>query len=515
MRYLLVLDVPSIKEYVLNSERLVEVRGASALLDQLNRELTPNFLKEQLGNDNVTCIFVGGGGGQFIIRSDEAAINKAVAALKGEFYRRSSGGLRLISGVADYTKSSYQDSLQCAFSRLNCEKDEFPFTVQSSIHTGLMRECESCSKPASVIDNYADSEWILCETCHGKVEFASHNRSLWNSFADFLESTKLIKAKRPKDFEDIATSSLKKGYLALVYADGNSMGKLIKTIDTPESFAFFSKVVDTAVRQSCHEALFEAGVGCDGLADILLLGGDDLLVCMNSDAAIRFTILAAKKFEQKTHSMFASDPVNAPKMLKGKGMTISFGIVFAKSHTPFSLLLNQAEQLLKSAKKAGSEDKRAHDYYAPTYLDFHFFSRYNQIDVSVSRKKYLQIYNAENELKAVLHQRPYALEGVEVLNEHAQNILNTKMPRSRMKRLGRAPFLGVMNGSMECLQLIGRTKNDQQKKAIWDALDAFECGTQAPWKGIKNEIKSTMLVDLLEIADFFGPGVKGDNDALY
>lgn len=513
MQFLLVLDVPSIKDYVLSSSRLVEVRGASALLDFLNREFTPEFLKEQLGTDNVTCIFVGGGGGQFLIRADGKAVDKAISALKDEFHHRSSGGLRLISGYAEFDGGSYQKSLQRAFSRLNCEKEEYPFAIQSSTHTGLMRECESCSKPASIIDTYADTEWILCETCLGKINFARNNRSLWNNFADFLEYNGITKAKRPKDFEDIAAASQKQGYLALVYADGNSMGKLIKTIDSPESFAFFSKTVDSAVREACHEALAEAGVGTDGMADILLLGGDDLLVCLNADAAIRFTMLTAKKFEEKTCAMFGKDKSKAPKKLEGKGLTISFGIVFSKSHTPFSILLDQAEQLLKSAKKAGSEDKRSHDYYAPSYVDFHFFSRYNQISVADSRDKYLQIRNDQNELQAVLHQRPYSMEGIKALHGYATDLIDAGIPRSRLKRLARAPFLGVMNGTLECLQLIGRTKSNLQKKVLWDALDAFKCGETVPWKDIGTETKDTMLVDLLELVEFLKSEQKEDDNA--
>ena len=179
---------------------------------------------------------------------------------------------------------------------------------------------------------------------------------------------------------------------------------------------------------------------------------------------------------------------------------------------PFSLLLDQAEQLLKSAKKTGSEDKRSQGYYAPTYIDFHFFSRYSQTDVADSRKKFLHISDS-NGVPVVLHQRPYSLEGIDALNDHAQAILNTRVSRSRLKRLGRAPFLGVMNGTLECLQLIGRTKIENQKKSIWDALDTFGCANQVPWKGTKGETKSTMLVDLLEIAEFFGPNLGGSKDA--
>ena len=69
MEHILVLDVPGIKEYVFRTERLVEIRGASALLDYLNREETKLFLEKKLGEKNVDCIFAGGGTAQFIIRA--------------------------------------------------------------------------------------------------------------------------------------------------------------------------------------------------------------------------------------------------------------------------------------------------------------------------------------------------------------------------------------------------------------------------------------------------------------
>jgi hypothetical protein len=44
--YLVVMGIPSIKKYVFDTDRLKEIRGASALLDDLNRNGIEKFLKE-------------------------------------------------------------------------------------------------------------------------------------------------------------------------------------------------------------------------------------------------------------------------------------------------------------------------------------------------------------------------------------------------------------------------------------------------------------------------------------
>jgi len=516
MEHILVLDVPGIKEYVFGTERLVEIRGASALLDHLNREETQSFLKKKLGKENVDCIFAGGGAAQFIIRADENELQAAVDGLKGYFHSESQGGLRLISGHAELKTGAYQECLSRAFMQLNLEKDELPFEPCSTIHTGFLRECESCSSPASEIDNYADSLQILCNVCHGKVEHEQKMPGLWKGFVEHLKSRGIANARRAKDFGDIGEASSKNGQLALVYADGNAMGRIVKSIDSPESFSFFSKTVDESIRAACHEALYDCCICKGGAADILLLGGDDLLVCMSADAAIPFAIAVAQKFEEMTKIRFAKEASKAPAALKERGVSISTGIVFAKSHTPFSLLLEQAEELLKSAKKGGSACSNGNKFSPPSYLDFHFFSKLNQIKVADSRRKHLQLNDiditAEPALKRciTLHQKPYALNDAQRLYDLAARILESGIPRSRFNRLGQAPFLGRMNGTLECLQLVGRARKEH-KELLWKALDDFGCGENIPWRKDKNGY-STMLVDLVELAGFISSKGKEDNE---
>jgi hypothetical protein len=67
--------------------------------------------------------------------------------------------------------------------------------------------------------------------------------------ADALESARL----RERD-------SARKGYVGLVYADGNAMGRLVQELDSKETCRAFSELVDDSVHAACDEALDEVCV---------------------------------------------------------------------------------------------------------------------------------------------------------------------------------------------------------------------------------------------------------------
>ena len=264
-----------------------------------------------------------------------------------------------------------------------------------------------------------------------------------------------------------------------MYADGNAMGKLIKQIENADQFKFFSNTVDQSIRNACHEALYETFVQNqnDKLkimpADILLLGGDDLMVYLTAESAFPFAIKIAQKFNEMTQQKFSSEKGSFfNNVLKGRGLTISTGIAYGKSHTPFSILLNQAEELLASAKKGGVKDERSDNFFSHSYIDFHFSTYFNQINVADSRKNHLELPGAK---PIKLYQKPYSLDDAEVLYEHANNLVQIGIPKTRLRRFGYAPTLGKPNGTLECLKLYTRTRKKEHKLAIWNTLSHFDC----------------------------------------
>lgn len=164
-------------------------------------------------------------------------------------------------------------------------------------------------------------------------------------------------------------------------------------------------------------------------------------------------------------------------------------------------MLAQAEELLKSAKKTGSSDPRAQDFFAPTYLDYHFNSYYNQIKVTDSRQNHLSLREGDNIIR--LYQKPYALEKFKILLNDARFLVTTGIPRSRLKRFGNSPTLGKLNGTLEFLKLYVRTRNTEHKRAIWDTLSHFGCAQPLiPWRQDKKDEISTMIMDLVELTEF-------------
>lgn len=500
-QYLVVMDVPGIKEYVFGTDRLVEIRGASALLDHLNRVVTLKFLEDRLGKHEVKCVFAGGGAGQFIIKAEKHRLEKIISELKGLFVQRSKGGLRLICGVAEFSGGKYNAALEHAFFKLKEEREEVPFVPCTQLHTGFIRECESCSGMAFQLTHYGNDKRLLCDVCAEKLKYG-RKKGLWTEFAIYLQGQG-VAADSPDNFEEIGElCSARKGYTALVYADGNGIGRLVRKIRNEDQFKFFSETVDQSIREACHEALYTCCKPIDGKvpANILLLGGDDLLVYLTAETALPFAIDVAKRFSKKTKRRFVqytSDSFFADTV-KGKGLSISLGIAYGKSYTPFSIMLDQAEELLKSAKQAGALDSKAEGYFSPTYIDYHLSSHFNQIKVGDCRKNHLILHGAK---PVKLYLKPYSLQDAEALLEHAKELVGKKIPRTRLKRLGYAPSLGKVNGTLECLKLYSRTRKEDQRLAIWTALGRFDCATNIPWKETPSH-DTTVLVDLIELIDF-------------
>lgn len=512
-KYLVVTGVPSIKKYVFGTDRLKEIRGASALLEQLTRNRTIEYLNDCQQLD-VETVFVGGGAGQFIISAEYEDLNYHLRTLEGEFFKATCGGVRFNWGVALYEEKNYQQALASAERNARLKNEETPFKPFSQLHTGFIRECDSCDGMVSAISQENDdNDSMFCDVCHAKIDFnfQKARKSFLNQLAYYLLE-KGVHAEPPQDFEQIGEQCrTRRGYTALVYADGNAMGKFIKAIDRKDLFEFFSHTVDSSIREACFEALFEVCFQDPNNppttipAEILMLGGDDLLVYLTADTAFPFAIKVAEKFNILTRKKMEASSKGAffLERSEGKGLCISLGIAFGKSHTPFSILLEQSEELLDSAKKAGSDNPEARQFYTPTYIDYHFATSFNQVHVADCRINHLEIYGKLGRKSIKLYRKPYSLIDAKALWNSACKLVQTGIPSTRLNRMGYAPSLGKMNGTLECLKLYTRTRSDYQRLAIGDALARFDCIRNMPWNEGDLE-DTTVLVDLMELVGFCG-----------
>jgi hypothetical protein len=160
----------------------------------------------------------------------------------------------------------------------------------------------------------------------------------------------------PDDLADLAAG----GYLALIHADGNGIGKRYKKRqqeapkDDPlareaHGEAFFHSM-RVAVRQAVVAALRKTFTEPGGVRpyEILMLGGDDLLLACRADRALDFARNYAEELTRHT-------------LADGHPLTVAIGVAIAQKTYPLHRLHELAEDLASSAKRlyrALSDDEK-------------------------------------------------------------------------------------------------------------------------------------------------------------
>jgi hypothetical protein len=151
--------------------------------------------------------------------------------------------------------------------------------------------------------------------------------------------------------------------IALIHADGNGLGEALRKLqdhakqhpeDYLELFSGFSRAVGIATQKAAQRATEEtlSNHKQDGLypARPIVLGGDDLTIIVRADLALEFT--------REFLLAFAEESLNELKPLREQEkftflpeqLTACAGIAYAKSSQPFYLLHGLAEGLCKQAK---------------------------------------------------------------------------------------------------------------------------------------------------------------------
>ena len=493
--FVIVIDTPSIKKYVFGTDPLNEIRGASARLDRLNREDMERCLKEYPGMGRVEKIYANGGSAQFLVHSCDAATIKEACENMVRYIREQTGGeVGVVYGIAPFKDdASYPGAARMAHFQLRCQR-EFATCHRSASLIPIMMGCESASDlPASQISRDGD---ILSKSSYVKAEEGRNTRhyGLWSGWMEHLADTGPWSAKehwqelRCKRITEIGDRSSWDGYLAVVYADGNAIGKFVQTIDQPETFRQFSRIVDESIREACFSSLnqilkpeidkvrevSEQQRHLELLpADILLLGGDDLLVAVPADRALDFALMVTNEFERLTKEKIAglSDAETQffRDRLGSEGFTISCGVAVARSNYPFYLALDLAEQLLKNAKRqdpytrqdAGQDTAR---------IDFHVVAGANSYTLEQVRK---DTYRVLTDARRTL--RPLSCSQLEILRTSIEELSAVKFPRSKLHELQEVALVAAENqAEWRIRDIFARSRHGRdrsQRRALWEAVE--------------------------------------------
>lgn len=503
-RHLVVFDTPSIKQYVFGTNALREMRGASANLVRLNGIDTLKELEEAFpAGASVDRIYANGGAAQFLIaNSDSDQVRKACRRVVAHFMRETVGDVEPVYGVAELSgDNDYPQAIRKAHFELRCRR-EMGCSTRAAPLIPLMAECASASHlPATGMSSIGgDRPRPLSESSHVKEKRGRYAKEhgIWSEWMKYLASTGTWLDEDQWDplrcdlTEQIGSASSRmEGYMGIVYADGNAMGQIVQQLNSPGVCRAFSEIVDGSIHTACFEALEEicapeiaqVRTARDNAfprlpADILLLGGDDLLVLLPADRAVTFAAVAASRFQSLTQqaiaSQFDATVQNFFHQAAVSHFTISCGVAIARSSYPFYLLLDLAEDLLKNAKRGrtigpgGAADNQSR-------IDFHIVAGANSFSLSQSRD---EDYHVESELPRTL--RPFSVTELHRLRESVSQLRAVNFPRSKLHALHESALAeSPVQAVRAILDIFGRCKastdpDRNERLALWSAISGLQ-----------------------------------------
>ena len=532
--FVIVIDTPSIKKYVFGSDPLNEVRGASARLDQLNRVDMEKCLRghPDMAKADVDPIYANGGSAQFLVRNCDAPTVKAACASMSQYIREQTGGeVGVVYGIAPLKdEAAYHEAVRMAHFQLRCQR-EFATCHRSASLIPIMMECDSASHlPAAHIDGPN----ILSKTSYEKARQGREARrhGLWAGWMRHLADTGPWPAEEHwrrlwcESLTDIGDRSSWRDYVGVVYADGNSMGKIVQALDRPETFRQFSKIVDESIREACFTSLSQISQSEVGktreafeqhrrfeplAADILLLGGDDLLVAVPADRALDFALKVTNEFERLTQEKIASlQDAETQQFFRAElgkqGFTISCGVAIAKSSYPFYLALDLAEQLLKNAKRRDSHTSQPTEQ-GVARIDFHVVAGANSYALEQMREDTYQVFP---DAPAPRTLRPLSCSQLEVLRTSVQELRNARFPHSKLHELQEAALATEVNqADWRIRDIFARCQHREdrpQRRALWEAVERL-ClpgySFDFPWFKKDNQ-RLLCVADLVDAYRLFG-----------
>jgi hypothetical protein len=547
---LIAFDTDHIKGYVFGTNRLKEIRGASSILDRLNREQTVEIAK----GFKARRIYAHGGSALFIVDSDQAeALGKAVQKL---YHEETGGGASItyaIQEVPDYGAQDIMtakklngnitmaDVLKLLRLRLRLAKDSLQ--MKMSPEDGAQRDdqlayvalpshallctCESCGV-AYAQDLWRDSddpddEGRYCRVCIGKheedreVKKRLRNarktsllaKTLWGHILESLGESYLPPTspvpERPKDFNVFREFTHGKEYLGLIYADANSMGRALDNLKTLQEVKDLAERIDNAVFAAMGHAIrTHLPVQGDTFPfDILLVGGDDIVLVTPADKAIQVAYTLAEQFHRSTEKY-----------------TLSIGVVLAPVKYPFSLQHELVEDTLKAAKVSGAQQARhtgSDDRQEQSRVNFVVVTGNTSLNYEKQYEEMHRKSTAHNKNEFYATLRPYALSDLEWLLDQLKKGNERRLGRTKLHQLREAILkLNQTTTILESLALFRNWKKEDRDfiKQMAQKFDTRltsrqqQMGTLFPWSLDGKEssdgltIYRTPLLDFIELYDF-------------
>ena len=366
-RWLYRYEVKGIQDWILNTDKLVEIKGGSALIEGL-ADLARGLIgalglgevgRELQAEDRVVEVMAAAGSATYIFPSREHVAT--FAAHWPMAVERHAPGIQVVQAWQQGEDKSALDSL---FASLGAARNRVPVRLPEA--GPLLLRAGRTGSPAVL---RSKKHGLLDAATAAKRQQGEPSAGPARRGADPLEKLLGLSDKR-HGLTDL--DQFGEGYLAVVHADGNGLGQWVQRTGSIQTLADqqrFSRAVGAATLQAAREACAELARRCDQQGsrwghDLpirpVLLGGDDFTVILRAADAIAFTDCFLRNFETASRARMAEQGFGQTHF------TACAGIAVVKPHWPFS----QAHQLSGELCDAAKQRLRREDG-TPSGLLFH------------------------------------------------------------------------------------------------------------------------------------------------
>ncbi len=388
MPYLYGFNVNSIQFYIFKTGKLKEIIGGSELVEQICKDQFIELLGDSFQEKNL--IQSAAGRVRYLFEdqnSCQAFVKdfpmKVMQYLPGASITQA---VVQVDGYLDYCDLwNLEKRLEAQRNKAFIPPDPGWMITARTPRTGgsLFQETNAAGGGKELLDQ---EQWAKIKA-NRKILKNPDEKSL---FSKFIGKGSIPKSAYATEFEDLLPpGNQKKGWLAVVHADGNSLGKLIQGLakefssDSSDELADFLKnfsaTLDKATIQAVKNA-FQKVVLPVYIKESedhnkaylplrpIILGGDDLTLIIRGNLALDFVAEYLKSFENQTKLLFSplADEFDLEELRKG--MTACAGISFVKFNYPFHYAVDLSESLCKYAKGIS---KKLDDPSIPSCLAFH------------------------------------------------------------------------------------------------------------------------------------------------
>lgn len=335
-------SIYKIKKYFLENSKIKDIRGGSYIIDYLNVDKTKEILREK---EIEECIVYAGGGnvililpkghGQELSRIFEEEYTKTALTCMNAFESLTVSLNEFFLNFKEVSRKindKLEERKKLKVYPINpisdLEKiDDIKITYEKIAPHN--KECSLCNtRDAHYTTKTSEGDICVCSSCLRKTTVGARVKGIFINEFENKYKVQLEDIKTLKDIKD------DRGYVAVIYGDGNNMGNVVMNIKTPFEMMYFSRKLDEITRNSVYDAIYDV-LGKQSKFEVIALGGDDVFIIVPADRSLEISNKIIKNFD----SAFNGE------------ITMSVGICISKHNTPIRNMFEISQGKLKSAKK--------------------------------------------------------------------------------------------------------------------------------------------------------------------